>query len=131
MRKTVKHPQCIEPLLRAGIAPDDAYLLRRAAMVLHRWYEAECGTEHGGIERDETTGKTYWYSSHSGRRSPCKDMETPALARVAKIMSRYPAIGFYHQTDPRGAPLFILRPGDIPDGQDPGAYYSRGLAVYK
>lgn len=37
---------------------------------------------------------------------------------------------FYVQTDPRGAALYILRPGDVPDGGDPSAYYSRGICIY-
>ena len=36
----------------------------------------------------------------------------------------------YLQTDPRGASLYILRPGDVPAGADPSSYYSRGICVY-
>lgn len=36
----------------------------------------------------------------------------------------------YIQTDPRGAALYILRPGDVPEGGDPSAYYNRGVCVY-
>jgi hypothetical protein len=36
----------------------------------------------------------------------------------------------YIQTDPRGAALYILRPGDVPEGKDAGAYYNRGICVY-
>jgi hypothetical protein len=32
--------------------------------------------------------------------------------------------------DPRGAALFILRPGDVPEGEAAESYYSRGMAVY-
>jgi hypothetical protein len=125
-----KLPECIPALVRAGIDLTDALALRRCAMQLHRWYEKECGSEHGAVERDETTGKTYTVTS-SGRRWPCRDMETPALARVAKIMSRYPSLSVYHQTDPRGAPLYVIRPGDIANGFSVHSCYSRGLAVYK
>lgn len=34
------------------------------------------------------------------------------------------------QTDPRGAALYILRPGDVPEGARADAYYSRGICVY-
>ena len=34
------------------------------------------------------------------------------------------------QTDPRGAALYIIRPGDVPAGEDVSAYYSRGICVY-
>jgi hypothetical protein len=129
MRDTM--PECIPPLMRAGIANVDAIALRRIAMQLHRWHELECGMDCGGVERDEATGKTVWYNSRTGRRSPCADRETPALKRLAKIMARYPSLAYYVQGDPRGAALYILRPGDVPQGEDVGAYYSRGLAVYK
>ncbi len=43
---------CIPALLRAGISWDDAHAMRRIAMTLHAWYELECGTDRGCIERD-------------------------------------------------------------------------------
>jgi hypothetical protein len=36
----------------------------------------------------------------------------------------------YIQGDPRGAALYIIRPGDVPEGGDVNAYYSRGICVY-
>ena len=36
----------------------------------------------------------------------------------------------YVQGDPRGAALYILRPGDIPEGQTADSCYSRGICVY-
>ena len=39
-------------------------------------------------------------------------------------------VSYYLQTDPRGASLYILRPGDVPDGKDVQAYYYRGICVY-
>ena len=30
-------------------------------------------------------------------------------------MGRVVGLGWYHQTDPRGCALYILRPGDVPD----------------
>lgn len=46
-------------------------------------------------------------------------------------MARYPALSYYVQGDPRGASLYILRPGDVPEGKEVDGYYSRGVAVYK
>jgi hypothetical protein len=37
----------------------------------------------------------------------------------------------YVQGDPRGASLYIIRQGDVPEGQDVDSYYNRGIAVYK
>jgi hypothetical protein len=65
------------------------------------------------------------------RSSPVADRETGARKRLAKIMENYPNLSAYVQGDPRGASLYILRPGDVPEGKDVDSYYSRGLAVYK
>lgn len=122
---------CVNQLVRTGMALTDAKALRLVAMRLHRWHELECGVEDGGIERDETTGKVTWYDSRTGKRRPHRDDETPALARLKAIMGKYPELGYYVQGDPRGAAVYVLRPGDVPEGCDVDAYYSRGIAVYK
>jgi hypothetical protein len=119
-------------LERAGISPDDAKALRRIAMTLHRWHELECGTDYGCIERDEETGAPYWLNARTGRRAyRVADREAGARRRLAAIMARYPELSAYVQGDPRGAALYILRPGDVPKGGDVEGYYSHGLAVYK
>jgi hypothetical protein len=136
MKKT---PDCIPAMLRCGIAWDDAYALRRISMTLHRWHEAECGTQYGCIERDEKTGLPYWYNANSryvaanDRRAYARipDREAGAHRRLAAIMSRYPSLTAYIQGDPRGCALYILRPGDVPEGEQADSYYSRGLPVYK
>lgn len=92
---------------------EDARTLRRAELVLQRWAELECGdgNEYGSwaIERDETTGKPYkCIYPHKGenRRYPVADMERGALKRVAELCKRL-GLHFYHQTDPRGAALYV------------------------
>ena len=130
-------------LEQAGISGRDATAIRRIAMTLHRWHELECGTGEGqvsrSIERDgnEPDSKPYMrvrYPTADGyhdRRWPIADRETGALKRLAAIMAQYPNLRAYVQGDPRGAALYILRPGDVPDGEDAGRYYSRGIAVFK
>lgn len=124
---------CVRSLIAAGISYDDAHALRRISMTLHRWHEMECGTDGGCVERDENTKKTYWHNSMSGRRSPVADRETGALKRLASIMGRYAdqRLDYYVQGDPRGAALYILRPGDVPEGANAESYYSRGIVVCK
>jgi hypothetical protein len=39
-------------------------------------------------------------------------------------------VSAYIQPDPRGAALYILRPGDVPVGERADSYYSRGLCVH-
>jgi hypothetical protein len=123
---------CLPRLVALGISHYDAMQLRRVAMALHRWHELECGVDGGGIDRDETTGKCWWYSSRSGERTHIvPDREAGALKRLAAIMAKYPALTTYVQGDPRGASLYVLKPGDVPEGESVDAYYSRGVAVYK
>ena len=133
--------------LRAlGFTADEAEALRRISMTLHRWHERECGTNNGCIERDEATGNTYWLDSYSGKRFPIPDRETGATKRLARIvgtcnkvrlmhmngdkMTPQGRLSYYIQGDPRGAALYILRPGDVPEGASVESYYSRGICVY-
>lgn len=131
----------IQPMIRAGIAHEDALALRRISMTLHRWHELECGDGNEwnswAIERENEDGTgrpfmvTYPHRTGNPRRHLIPDRESGALRRLRKIMARYPSLGFYVQGDPRGAALYILRPGDVPEGADADAYYSRGVAVYR
>lgn len=110
----------------------DAEALRHISMTLHRWHELECGAEDGAIERDEKTGKPVYQSGHNPKiRYAVPDRERGALKRLAAIMARYPALTSYVQGDPRGCALYVLKPGDVPAGEDVSAYYSRGLAVFR
>lgn len=94
----------------------DCRTLRRAALTLHRWAELECGTDRGCIERDDDTGRPYWHACNlTGRDSrwPVADREAGALRRVAALCKAR-RLCWYHQTDPRGAALYILRRRDVP-----------------
>ena len=122
-----------DPIVRlreAGIEFRHAMALRRIARTLNRWHELECGVEGGRIERNAETGQVAWYSARTGNRTPYPDLETHALKRLAAIMAKYPTLGHYVQGDPRGAALYVLRPGDVPSGQSVAAYYTHGIAVY-
>jgi len=132
-KQNIETEEMLRRLYTIGISIEDSLALRRISMTLHRWHELECGIENGGIDRDETTGRPHWYNSYTGKRSraPIPDREKGALKRLASVMAGYPGLSYYVQTDPRGAALYLLRPGDIPAGADMEAYYSRGTAVYK
>jgi hypothetical protein len=119
----------LSELTSAGITYEDALALRRVAMQLHRWHELECGTDRGAVERDEKTGKTYWVDAMTGKRYRTPDRETGALKRLGAIMAKYPSLSAYIQTDPRGAALYILRPGDVPEGKTAASCYNRGISV--
>lgn len=141
-RKEAMRQNHQEDTLRSlGFTTDEARQLRRISMTLRRWYELECGVEGGGIERDEKTGKPHWSFQVPGSGNarscyPIPDRERGAQKRLLDIINALAArkgvcnINAYIQTDPRGAALYILRPGDVPAGQDASAYYSRGICVY-
>ena len=134
MRQTIQ----ADNLRALGFTHDEAETLRRISTTLQRWHERECGVDGGCIERDEATGKAFWLNSMTGRRYPIQDRETGARKRLAAILATRNArttgpehhLAVYVQTDPRGAALYILRPGDVPEGKDADAYYTRGLCVY-
>lgn len=120
-----------DQLIKLGFTYDEADSLLRAANRLHRWHELECGTDQGAINRDDDGLR--WYDNHAHAWHPYHgpDYETLALRRIKKIMAAHPHLGYYVQGDPRGCSLYILRPGDVPEGKEADAYYSRGIAVYK
>jgi hypothetical protein len=131
--------EVVSRLTGLGIDHYDALELRRIAMTLHRWCELECGDSDNykswAIERDEVTDKPYMciypHSDNKVRRYPVADREKGAGRRLLKIMAKYPDFVPYYQTDCRGAPLYIVKKSDIPEGASIDAYYNRGVAVYK
>lgn len=128
-REFARQAQQHATLIQLGFSDTEAEQLRRISMRLHRWHELECGSDNGAIYRDDN-GKVYWQSSWGGKPQPYRDLETGALRRLEAIMSRHPTLGHYVQGDPRGIALYILRPGDIPNGESVDSYYSRGIPVY-
>lgn len=135
-REALRQTQQENTLLALGFTREEAEQLRRISMRLHRWAERECGDGTGCIERDEETGKTFWHVAMTGRRYPIADLETGALRRLKRIIDAHnarpgvPRIESYVQGDPRGAALYIIRPGDVPEGQSAESYYNRGICVY-
>jgi hypothetical protein len=140
--------ECIARLTAAGIDSDDAHALRRISMTLHRWHEMECGDDNGhaswtitrghkknGDFTHDDNGKPYIETHpHSGGKTtyyPTADREAGAKRRLNAIMKRYPTLQAYIQGDPRGAALYIIRPGDVREGADVDSCYSNGIAVYK
>lgn len=97
--------------------------------------------------RDREIGKPFRVvHPHSGgkpRREAIADRESGALKRLARIVAarnkRNPALSLegihsydvisYHQTDPRGCALYLLRASDIRPGESIESVYSRGVAV--
>ena len=141
MRTSVKERvEVIRRLQEAGISWEHANTLRRISMTLQRWGELECGNSNVmfsyGIERDGETGKPYMVRYyHNGvlkniTKEPIPDREKGALKRLQAIMTHYPAYVAYHQTDPRGCAVYVVRKDDIPEGAKLDSCYNRGIAVY-
>lgn len=115
----------------AGFDADETARLISIEKTLSRWAEREC---NGEIERDGNDGNGRPYASNAawgGKHLayPIPDRERGALRRLAVIMAQHPEWIAYHQGDPRGCALWLVRKADIPTGADVGAYYTRGIAV--
>jgi hypothetical protein len=142
-------------LLELGFTRAEADQIRRISMTLHRWHELECGTDSYCISRGHWNAEThsldydddgdpfYEFAGGSGRNryQRIPDREKGAIKRLNAIIgdrnkravtpgSSQTALGYYIQTDPRGAALYILRPGDVAEGQSVESYYTRGICVY-
>ena len=134
-------------LINLGFSFDECEKMRRISLTLRRWFELECGDGNEwadwAIERDENgEGRPFMVTHYHPRngsqarttKSPVADRETGARKRLAAIIQgrnerASGKVETYIQTDPRGASLYILRPGDIPEGCDPSLYYNRGLCL--
>ena len=138
----------IQTLTSTGISYEDAVALRRISMTLSRWHELECGDGNDyaswclvrGHKKNklftyDDNGKPYIerhiHTENKPRYESTPDREKGALKRLNDIMQHYPDYEAYVQGDPRGAALFILRPGDIKPGQTIDESYSNGIAVCK
>lgn len=151
MRRAVENQiRMYEALQACGMTLADAEQLRRISMTLHRWHELECGDSNdhaswsitrgrkvdGVFEHADESGspfleRHYHRGDASAHYTAIPDRERGALKRLAAIMAKYPILQSYVQGDPRGASLYILRPGDVPEGASVDSCYSRGVAVYK
>ena len=155
-REAERQTHQMDTLTGLGFTRDEAEQLRRISMTLRRWFELECGdsNQYGSwaIERDGDDDDSIPYMVHhhyrhgqgkdSTTRTRIADRETGARKRLAAIVERrnsstdamlttdFHRVRYYVQTDPRGAALYILRPGDVPDDGDVSSYYTRGICVY-
>jgi len=135
--KAMQRARFYDTMTNLGFSYEETETLRRAEMTLSRWAELECGDGNGYVERDEKTGRPYYVNCNARfvsandprARHAIPDREKGALARVARIMANHPGMVAYHQGDPRGCALYIVREKDVPAGESIDAYYTRGFAV--
>ncbi len=158
-REAERQTRQADTLRGLGFTREECEALRRISMTLQRWFERECGDSNsygswcivrghktGGVFTHDDDGKPFMEQQHwthgKGKDTttyePLADRETGARRRLDKIVAArnnrvyqgHDALSAYIQTDPRGAALYIIRPGDVPEGQDVGSYYTRGICVY-
>jgi hypothetical protein len=134
MKKYQEYRRFYESLEKLGIDEETADKLRRIEMTLSRWSEQVCGNSDNykswSIERDEETQIPYMcIYPHQGKSYKYKipDRETGALKRLESIMSNYPDLWFYYQTDPRGCSLYIGRKSELRG--ELKQYYTTGVPV--
>jgi hypothetical protein len=135
--KRMRITQLENTLCNLGFSLAEVPTLLSVERGLRRWHGLECGSGDSlisvSVERDEA-GKPFrrvQYATHAGwvdQRTPCRDMEKANLRRLSRLMEGKP-VRAYVQGDPRGCALYILRPGDVPEGGDVNAYYYRGIPV--
>jgi hypothetical protein len=94
-----------------GIGSKDLETLQSISRKLHRIDEDDCSNDYGEQEQERRTKR-----------------ERKLEAEAAAIVEQYGAV-IYHQSDPRGWPLYILFPGTVPSGERAEAYYNRGVSV--
>lgn len=152
-RESARQTRQHDVLVSLGFTTGESDALRRISLTLHRWAEHEC---NGVIERDETRqNRPFWSNPNTGRHyvAPVADRQRGAIKRLKTIISSRNqrvitrmnepttlqgcldqvldvSLAYYVQGDPRGAMLYLLRPGDVPEGADVDSYYSRGVAIY-
>jgi hypothetical protein len=142
-------------LTRLGFTVTEVTALRRISATLHNWFEMECGSDHGAIERGGPNGegrphyRSRWSIDHDTPLDKCPiipDRETGARKRLAAICKPHTRkVVPYVQTDPRGVALYLVsvkklretladwakRNPNTPKGAMIEGYYSSfGIAVY-
>ncbi len=124
-------------LAAAGFSFEETATLRRIERTLHRWAELECGEGNdyapSAIERDESTREpylvTYPHTSERSHRRLIADREGGALKRLETMMAKHNDFLAYHQTDPRGCALYIVRKDDVRPDESVESVYSLGIAI--
>lgn len=127
--QTERYGRLVIELTKHGLDLRDIDTLLRCSRTLTNWNTEEC---NGTIQRTEIDGQCYRHYGN-GTRGPfltvkIADREAGAVRRIEKICKAH-GLSYYHQGDPRGCALYIIRPGDVADGQSVECCYNRGVAI--
>jgi Fe-S cluster assembly scaffold protein SufB len=127
MRQYLSHQRIVDFYARMekhGISFKDATAFRKAERVLHKWAIADCNGDHW---RDDETGKPFRLYNYTTKVF-IPDLERAALRRVAALAANYPKFVVYHQPDPRGCALYLIKKSDVPKGKSLDAIYHNGIS---
>ena len=120
MTASEKDRELVRRALNRGIVLDEkeARTLRRAALVLSRWDEAQCGADGWHIERDDDGNpwRVVRFPDGKNIRYRIPDRELHAWRRAVKVAERG-GFSITRQLDPRGCPMYIWNPS--PGSPDP------------
>jgi hypothetical protein len=134
-------------LIRLGFTGDEIDSLRRISHTLRNWFEAECGSDRGAIERDgegKTRYRSQWSIDNGIPLEKCPivpDREAGARKRLVSICKPHSRkVVPYVQTDCRGCALYLVtrklmrkaakRYPETPKYAVIDSIYSQGIAVY-
>lgn len=120
-----------ERVEQLGLSTNELDTLLRCEKTLARWAERECGDgSNWAIERDDATNKPYnvYHGPGTSTRYVIADRETGAIKRAQKIATAH-GLTIYHQGDPRGCCLYLIRPGDVRPGECVTRCYTKGIAI--
>lgn len=132
-KELIRRMEQADRLVELGLTYDEAETIRRISMTLHRWSEHEC---NGNIQRDEVTGVPRWFSDNemqwakAPKGSVIPDRESGAIRRMSRIIKAHPGLAWYHQTDPRGAQVYVYSVDKLEGRSIDSVYSSIGVAVY-
>jgi len=129
--QAIRYNGLLERCESHGLTMVEVDALLRCERALTRWAERECGDgSNWAIERDEVTDKPYnvYHGPGDSHRYPIADREAGAIRRAEAIAKAHGLIA-YHQGDPRGCGLYLVKPSDIPDGQCITGHYHKGIAI--
>jgi hypothetical protein len=83
----------------------------------------------GGIERISRSLRGLYEASCNGDLTPRQESRQRNLEKRAGELARELGAVLYLQTDPRGGTVYLIFPGDIPEGQTVSSCYDRGVFV--
>jgi hypothetical protein len=90
------------------VSPGQVEELFRISRSLHRIAEQDCNV--GLSDREQKR-------------------ETRLMKRANAVAAELGATAYF-QGDPRGAALYLIFPGDVPEGRSPREFYTNGIAIY-